>query len=116
MYAENIRINDADFQLHEPNIHILFCQSLKSSDIDECSSDLSTCDEDAFCFNIEGSHGCICQQGFTGNGTTCEGKCAKYRRLNKKIKRSSLRIHSCMRNLARPGCRNLANSRMTKNK
>ena len=85
MYAENIRINDADFQLHESNIHILFCQSLKSSDIDECSSDLSTCDENAFCFNIEGSHGCICQQGFTGNGTTCEGKCAKYRRSNKKI-------------------------------
>ena len=32
------------------------------------------------------------------------------------VQRSSLRFHSCMRNLGHPGCRNLANSRMTKNK
>ena len=43
------------------------------SDIDECSVDLNPCDENAECANIDGSYSCTCKEGFTGNGTTCEG-------------------------------------------
>jgi len=43
------------------------------SDIDECSADSSACDENAECENSEGSYICTCKEGFTGNGTVCEG-------------------------------------------
>jgi len=35
--------------------------------------DLSQCDENAGCNNNDGSYSCTCKQGFTGNGTVCEG-------------------------------------------
>ncbi|KAI8489355.1 hypothetical protein Bbelb_327980 [Branchiostoma belcheri] len=38
--------------------------------VDECSGEHS-CDENAFCANQPGSYSCVCQDGFTGNGTTC---------------------------------------------
>ena len=42
-------------------------------DIDECSTEPSPCDQNADCTNSDGSYSCACKQGFTGNGTTCEG-------------------------------------------
>ncbi|XP_078683669.1 uncharacterized protein LOC144917456 [Branchiostoma floridae x Branchiostoma belcheri] len=39
-------------------------------DVDECSGEHG-CDENAFCVNQPGSYYCVCQDGFTGNGTTC---------------------------------------------
>ena len=42
-------------------------------DIDECSADLNPCDENADCANNDGSYSCTCKEGFTGNGTTCQG-------------------------------------------
>ena len=48
------------------------------SDIDECSKDGSPCDENAECFNNDGSYTCICKVGFTGNGTLCLGKPLHY--------------------------------------
>ena len=44
-----------------------------SSDIDECSADTSPCDENADCTNSNGSYRCSCKQGFTGNGSSCNG-------------------------------------------
>ena len=44
-----------------------------TSDIDECSADSSPCDENAECTNSDGSYSCTCKQGFTGNGTDCDG-------------------------------------------
>ena len=44
-----------------------------SSDIDECSADSSPCDENAGCTNSDGSYSCTCKQGFTGEGTVCQG-------------------------------------------
>ena len=41
-------------------------------DIDECSTDLRPCDENAVCTNIDGSYSCACRPGFTGDGTTCK--------------------------------------------
>ena len=43
------------------------------TDIDECSMDPGQCDVNADCTNSAGSYSCTCKQGFTGNGTTCEG-------------------------------------------
>ena len=44
-----------------------------TSDIDECSAETSLCDKNADCKNSDGSHSCICKQGFTGDGRACEG-------------------------------------------
>ena len=43
-------------------------------DIDECSAESSTCNKNADCTNSDGSFSCTCKQGFTGDGTICEGK------------------------------------------
>lgn len=42
-------------------------------DVDECSADSGQCDVNADCTNSAGAYSCSCKQGFTGNGTTCEG-------------------------------------------
>ena len=42
-------------------------------DFDECSLEPSPCDENADCTNTDGSYGCTCKQGFSGNGSICEG-------------------------------------------
>ena len=44
-----------------------------TSDIDECSSVLSPCDENADCFNTDGSYSCTCKRGYTGDDSTCQG-------------------------------------------
>ena len=44
-----------------------------SADIDECSADSNPCDVNAQCINTDGSFSCVCEQGFTGNGTVCNG-------------------------------------------
>ena len=47
---------------------------LVTPDIDECSADSSPCDGNADCTNSDGSYSCTCKQGFTGDGTTCDGR------------------------------------------
>ncbi len=39
----------------------------------ECT-DNNTCDENALCSNVTGTRVCTCNEGFTGNGTVCEGR------------------------------------------
>ena len=44
-------------------------------DINECSSgENNNCHENAICTNTLGSFTCQCQNGYTGNGITCNGK------------------------------------------
>ena len=43
------------------------------SDVDECSAESAPCDENAECTNSDGSFSCLCKQGFTGDGKTCQG-------------------------------------------
>ena len=50
--------------------HLLFF----STDIDECDQVGHNCDKNATCNNTIGSFECICDDGFTGNGTNCDGK------------------------------------------
>ena len=42
-------------------------------DIDECSG-TNDCDSNANCTDTDGSYTCMCNDGYTGNGTSCDGK------------------------------------------
>ena len=46
----------------------------KNSDIDECVVGSHNCDPNARCTNIPGSFTCACNQGYSGDGFTCEGR------------------------------------------
>ena len=45
-----------------------------SSDVDECAESLADCVENAYCKNTIGSYECGCNDGFTGDGFTCDSK------------------------------------------
>jgi hypothetical protein len=40
-------------------------------DIDECAAGTDNCDTNASCMNTDGSFTCMCNAGFTGDGTSC---------------------------------------------
>ena len=44
------------------------------SDIDECVTNMDNCDDNAMCTDNEGGFMCMCNAGFSGNGTMCTGK------------------------------------------
>ena len=53
-------------------------------DVDECYKNLDNCASNtARCINTEGSFLCRCNDGYSGNGTVCEGKflsgCKKFK-------------------------------------
>lgn len=48
-----------------------------------CFSGLPACDHSSIhcgakadCFNINGTDTCVCEPGYSGNGSTCIGRCA----------------------------------------
>eukprot|EP00058_Branchiostoma_floridae_P024043 XP_002609533.1 hypothetical protein BRAFLDRAFT_232057 [Branchiostoma floridae] len=43
-------------------------------DIDECAAHESPCDPNAYCQNTIGFFVCICEDGYIGDGFTCNGK------------------------------------------
>ena len=50
-------------------------ESLLFLDINECiNANGNNCHENAICTNTNGSFTCQCESGYTGNGTTCNGK------------------------------------------
>ena len=52
---------------------LMFHSVIRSfKDIDECTTE--PCDKDAGCTNVVGSYTCICNDGYNGDGFTCEGK------------------------------------------
>ena len=56
-------------------VTILPKESLLFLDINECNTaNDNNCHENAICTNTNGSFTCQCQNGYTGNGITCNGK------------------------------------------
>ena len=43
-------------------------------DIDECETGTDNCDIDATCTNIAGNFSCTCNQGYHGDGVSCDGR------------------------------------------
>ena len=41
-----------------------------NTDVDECTNE-NICDVNAQCVNTEGSYECVCNPGYSGNGTMC---------------------------------------------
>lgn len=46
---------------------------LCSTDIDECQMKTDNCHIMAQCINTDGSFMCICENGYSGDGTVCTG-------------------------------------------
>lgn len=44
-----------------------------SADINECDLGTDDCAVTAECENVEASFNCTCNDGYTGDGVTCEG-------------------------------------------
>ena len=44
-----------------------------NADINECKTGANACHEGAECSNTDGGYECECRDGFTGNGTHCDG-------------------------------------------
>ena len=50
-----------------------------SDTIDECANaSTNNCDSNATCTNTPGSFTCTCNQGYSGDGTTCDGMFFNY--------------------------------------
>ena len=52
--------------------HITLYIIIISADINECVAD-SPCDANAVCYNTESSYTCQCGEGYSGDGSNCEG-------------------------------------------
>ena len=52
-----------------------FINSFVLLDIDECQNEtLNNCDDNADCFDSDGSFTCTCREGYSGTGVDCQGK------------------------------------------
>ena len=49
---------------------VTHCESIVFTDINECNDDV--CDANANCTNTNGSHNCICKEGYIGDGQSCQ--------------------------------------------
>ena len=49
---------------------VTHCKSIVFTDINECDDDV--CDSNANCTNTNGSHNCICKEGYIGDGQSCQ--------------------------------------------
>ena len=50
-------------------------------DVDECERDMHDCDGNATCTNTRGGYNCSCDNGFSGNGSLCEGEVVVFLKL-----------------------------------
>ena len=50
-----------------------FFSNYSLQDVNECSMNMSRCDENANCTNTDGSYNCSCNHGYEGDGFKCTG-------------------------------------------
>jgi len=43
------------------------------ADVDECAEGTAGCSADASCTNVGGGYTCTCNDGYDGDGLTCDG-------------------------------------------
>ena len=55
--------------------NILFLSYISFADINECVAGTDSCDANAICYNTFGNYSCACNDGFSGIGQVCQGKC-----------------------------------------
>ena len=48
-------------------------------DFSLCDFGFADCHDNATCIDREGGYDCQCNNGYTGNGTHCDGKTVKYK-------------------------------------
>ena len=54
-------------------MHFMLC-CFVLLDIDECQNEtLNNCDDNAECFDTDGSFDCVCREGYSGTGVACQG-------------------------------------------
>ena len=56
--------------VHHKFYSVTLCKSIVFTDIDECNDDV--CDANANCTKTNGSHNCICQEGYIRDGQSCQ--------------------------------------------
>ncbi len=62
---------DSYFIINDKNV----IKSLSfSPDVNECTANTDNCHDNAVCDNTIGSFTCTCNEGFTGDGVSCNGK------------------------------------------
>ena len=71
-------------RMHNTIVHNMSCYYmtkcfLHCTDVNECDEGIHNCHENANCSDVVGGFNCICNTGFTGNGTFCESKWYHYR-------------------------------------
>ncbi len=64
----------ADEHITSPH-HYIFCFFLPEFNVCESGS---RCDANARCIDTPGSYICLCNQGYSGSGITCDGKVFEY--------------------------------------
>jgi hypothetical protein len=78
-----LRIEVNILRVSEDNLNWISCMWLRDThinvqwnilDIDECERDMHECDGNATCTNTRGGYNCTCDNGFSGNGSVCEGE------------------------------------------
>lgn len=62
------------------------------TDIIECTNEDNPCHANASCIDIPGAYECMCFQGFSGNGTYCDGMDLLACWLNKIMSPSNLKF------------------------
>ena len=60
-------------KLYKHSLPKLKCNLIRNTDVDECKVGDDTCHVNAACNNTDGSYICSCNEGFTGDGITCQG-------------------------------------------
>ena len=83
-----VRVNDI--------LHRTCALAPENTDIDECETDGDECDLNASCMNTPGSFTCACNQGYSGDGLTCNGKTRQQLNYKKITSSKNLDIDECV--------------------